>query len=54
MSRIKRISVTLVVKVVILAMTIHEMQDLMMRKSWYTPENHNKKIIKLLILFKTK
>lgn len=43
MSRIKIISVTRVVKIFIMAMIIHEMQDFIMRKSLHTPENHNKK-----------
>jgi len=43
MGRMKILIISNTVKILTLAMIIHEMQDLMMRKSWHTPENHKYK-----------
>jgi len=40
MSRIKILVITHTVKVLTLAMIIHEILDLMKRKSWHIPEDH--------------
>lgn len=40
MSRIKILIIAHTVNVLTLSMIIHEMQDLMKRKSWHIPEDH--------------